>query len=381
MISRLWLALALLGGTAGCAAPAPPVVPVVKASELTRAQAGPAATAPAVPPPAASAPEAVAPPVVTENKAFVTIDGVPRYKIGPGDVLEILLATGLTQERQTGVVKANGNIGAAFLEVKVGGLTTDQAGEAIQRQLAQFYRQIGVEVLVKEYNSKRITVLGAVSGKVGTLPLRGRMTLLDLLAEVGGPAANADLERVRIIRQEGPSLTLNLLRLLDEPVAQAFALDAGDVVFIPAYFIPAYGGSQAAPAAAVPGSAAALTGTEARVYILGEVKTPGAVLLVPNMRLSQALTLVGGPTDVAVLESARIIRGGLQNPQVVEANFRKLIEQGDQREDLPLQPNDLIVLPRSGVGNWNAFIAKIRPTLEVLTLPLALPVQINAISR
>ena len=66
---------------------------------------------------------------------------------------------------------------------------------------------------------------------------------------------------------------------------------------------------------------------------------------------------------------------------MVEADFRKLIEQGDQREDLPLQPNDLIVLPRSGIGNWNAFIAKIRPTLEVLTLPLALPVQINAISR
>jgi protein involved in polysaccharide export with SLBB domain len=99
------------------------------------------------------------------------------------------------------------------------------------------------------------------------------------------------------------------------------------------------------------------------------------------MRLSQALTLVGGPTDIAVLESARIIRGGLQNPQVVEADFRKLIEQGDQREDLPLQPNDLIVLPRSGVGNWNAFIAKIRPTLEVLTLPLTLPVQINALGR
>jgi polysaccharide export outer membrane protein len=305
----------------------------------------------------------------------VTIDGVPRYKVGPGDVLEILLATGLTQERQTGVVKSNGTVGAAFLEVKVGGLTTDQAALAIQRQLSQFYRQIGVEVLVKEYNSKRVTVLGAVAGKVGAVPLRGRMTLLELLAEVGGPAANADLERVRVVRPAGPPLTVNLLRQFDEPGGQGFALDGGDVVFF-----PAFGGVQAVSlAGAMGGAVPALP--EARVFVLGEVRTPGAVALAPNMRLSHALTLTGGPTDVAVLESARVIRGGLQNPQIVEANFRRLIEQGDQREDLALQPNDLIVLPRSGIGDWNAFIAKIKPTFELLTLPLALPVQINSLSR
>jgi len=365
---------------AGCAtASGPTVVPVQRASELTTRAAAPAPPAPAVTAPAAAGPAPTAAVIqpVTENRAFVTVDGVPRYKIGSGDVLEILLATGLTQDRQTAVVKANGTVSAAFLEVRVGGLTTDQAADEIRRQLTQFYRQIGVEVLVKDYNSKKVTVLGAVAGKVGNLPLKGKMTLLDLLAEVGGPAANADLERVRIVRGDGPSLTVNLLRLFDEPALQGFALDANDVVFVPAYgagaTIPA-GGSVTAAAAgpALP---------EARVFILGEVKAPGAVAFSPNMRLSQALTLAGGPTDVAVLESARIIRGGLQNPQIVEADFRRLLEQGDQGEDLPLQPNDLVVLPRSGIGDWNAFIAKIKPTFDLLTLPLTLPVQIRAISR
>jgi polysaccharide export outer membrane protein len=364
---------------AGCASPAPTVVPVTRASDLTAPATG-LATAPAMPAAAAPAPAtpAAPPPVVepiTENQTFVTVEGVPRYKIGPGDVLEILLSTGLAQERQTGMVKANGMVSAAFLEVKVGGSTTDQAAEAIRRALSQFYRQIGVEVLLKEYNSKKITVLGAVAGKVGALPLKGRMTLLDLFGEVGGPAPNADLERVRIVRRDGLPITLNLLRLLDEPAAQAFALDAGDVVFI-----PAVGAAVGAPVSTVTG-AAGPTGTEARIFILGEVKTPGAVVYSPNMRLSQALTLAGGPTDIAVLESARIIRGGVQNPQILEADFRALLERGDQRQDLPLQPSDLIVLPRSGIGDWNAFVAKIKPTLEVLTFPLALPVQIKAISR
>lgn len=380
----LLLAVSTLLLGSGCATPSgPTVVPVHRASDLaTQAGAPPAPAATPTPAPAMTPVPPPSPPKlepVAENRAFVTVDGVPRYKIGPGDVLEILLATGLTQERQTAVVKANGTVSAAFLEVKVGGLTTDQAADEIRRQLAQFYRQIGVEVLVKEYQSKKITVLGAVAGKVGSLPLKGKLTLLDLLGEVGGPAANADLERVRIIRQDAPALTLNLLRLLDDPAIHAFALDANDVVFV-----PAYGAAQGIPVVPAAVSAAGPAGAavpEARVYLLGEVKSPGAVAFVPNMRLSHALTLAGGPTDVAVLESARVIRGGLQNPQIVESDFRKLLQQGDVREDLTLQPNDLIVMPRSGIGNWNAFLAKIRPTLEILTYPLALPVQINAVTR
>lgn len=380
----LLLALAVLG--AGCAA-ARPEVPVVPATSLVAEAPAPAAAPeapPAAPPPAAAPeirppaqPSPEPPPVlhpVTENQTFLTVEGVPRYKIGPGDVLEILLATGLTQERQTAVVRANGTVSAAFLEVKVAGLTTDQAAHEIRRRLEQFYRQLGVEVLVKEYASKKVTVLGAVAGRAGTLPLKGKMTLLDLLAEVGGVAANADLERVRIIRPDGPPITLSLLRLLDQPAAQAFVLDAGDVVFI-----PVQGAPQGAPLGAppVPGAAVAAD----RVFVLGEVKTPGAFPLVPNMRLSHALALAGGPTDVAILESARIIRGGLEKPQIVEADFRKLVEEGDPRQDVSLLPSDLIVLPRSGIGNWNAFIAKLKPTLEILTFPLALPVQIRAISR
>lgn len=326
----------------GCAVKPPPA-PLARAGTL------------AVQPALAKIPEdPPLPQAVAENQTFITINGVPRYKIGPGDVLEVLLTRGFIQDKQTVVVKANGMVTVVSFEAKVAGLTAEQAAEEIRRVLLPFYKELRVEVLVKEYHSKKVTVLGAVGGKAGTFPLKGRTTLLDLLAEVGGPAQNADLERVRVIRQEGPPLTINLFRLLEEPTAQAFVLDAGDLVFIPTR----------GPA------------EEKKVFVLGEVKSPGAFPLIPDMRLSQALALAGGPTEVAVLESARVIRGGFSNPEVVEVDFRKVLQQGDRSQDLPLQANDLIVLPRSAIGNWNAFIAKIRPTLEVLTLPLQPPVQI-----
>jgi len=296
------------------------------------------------------------PRVVTENQTFVTLDGVPRYKIGPGDVLEILLTQGLTQDRQTAAVKANGMVTVAFLEARVAGGTTEQAAGEIRRVLSPFYKQLGVDVLVKEFNSKRGAVLGAVGGKAGTFPLKGRTTLIELLAEAGGPAPNANLERVRVIRQDGPPMAVNLFQLLSADGAiRDFVVDAGDVVFIP----------PRGPA------------DEQKVFVLGEVKNPGAFPLIPSMRLSQALAQAGGPTTVAVLKSARIIRGGLANPGLVEVDFQQVVEQGDQSQDLLLQPNDLVLLPRSPIGNWNAFLAKLRPTLEFLTLPLSIPLQIQ----
>lgn len=352
----LWLLLvvflvasgSLLLGS-GCAAQAPPV-PLARAGALAAPPQAQAEAPPAVP----------VPPTVAENQTFVTLDGVPRYKIGPGDVLEILLTRGLVQERLTAAVKANGMVTVAFLGAKVAGRTTEQAAEEVHRLLSPFYKELGVELLVKEYNSKRGAVLGAVGGKAGTFPLKGRTTLIDILAEAGGPAPNADLERVRVIRSDGPAFAINLFRLLSEGNGiRDFVLDAGDVVFIPTR----------GPA------------DEKKVFVLGEVRNPGAFPLIPNMRLSQALAQAGGPTEVAVLKSARIVRGGLSNPQVVEVDFRQVLEQGEQSQDIVLQAHDLILLPRSAIGNWNAFIAKLRPTLELITLPLALPVQINVLGR
>lgn len=342
---RLLLAALLLVGS-GCALEPPPrgfqAPPASPAGPGAPAvQAPPSATVPAGPP--------VLQPV-RENNTFVIQEGVPRYKIGPGDVVEILLKRGVTEEKHTASVKASGIVPVAFLEVKVTGLTTEQAAEEIRRVLAPFYRQMAVEVLVREHNSKKVTVLGALGSGAGglILPLKGRRTLLQLLAEAGGPSPMADLERVRVIRPEGPPVTVNLFRLLEEPIADAFVVDTDEVVFVPTRTPPA----------------------ERKVFVLGEVRSPGAFALLPNMRLSQALALAGGTTDVAVLESARIVRGGLSNSQIVQADFRRVLEHGDRSQDLVVQADDVIVLPRSAIGNWNAYLAKIRPTMEFLMAPL-----------
>jgi polysaccharide export outer membrane protein len=301
----------------------------------------------ATPPPAAAEPMRL-PPAVQENATFVMVDGRASYKIGPGDVLEVLLSKELAQERLTADVKPNGGMTVGFAEVRVVGLTAEQAATEIQRALAPTHRALAVAVTVKEFRSKTVSVLGEVQNNA-QLSLKGRTTLVDILVTAGGPRAQADLREVRLLRRDGQTFTVDLLRLVSEGGQVGdLVLDAGDVVFVP--------GKRT---------------EEHKVFLLGEVNAPGAYPIVPNMRLSQALALAGGPKDTALLDSARVIRGDLRNPQVVQVDFERALTGEDRAQDLVLERNDLIVIPRSAIANWNAFLAKLKPTLEFLSLPLA----------
>lgn len=348
-----WLVLfLLLVGLASCASPPPPAVTVIPARTVPRvSEPSPTPATPEAPP---------LPPAVTENRTFVMVDGVPRYKIGPGDVLDIFLAKGFAAEKQTETVKGDGRLTIDLIAAKVDGLTEEQAAAEIRRILSPFYKEIRVEVAVKEYHSKTATVLGALGGLAGggsVITLKGRMLLPEVIALAGGPGAIADVERVRVSRPGDFPLTISLFRLFEQPLAEAYAVDAGEVVYVP----------PRTPA------------VEPRIYTLGEVRNPGTYPHRPGMYLSHGLALAGGPTEGAFLASARVIRVASDTSLVLGTNLAEVLK-GDLSQDLPLQPNDIIVVPRTSIGNWNAFIAKIRPSLEILTLPLSLPVQIKVLA-
>lgn len=293
------------------------------------------------------------PPPVTENRTFVTIDGVPQYRIGPGDVLEVFITRGSTQERLQIPVRANGRISVSFVELSVDGLTADQAAQKIARELSVYFRRPSLEVQVKEFNSKKISVLGAIGptprGGVGTIPLTGRTTLLEAITKAGGLASNASLERVRVTRENGKAYTVNMFQYVQEgDLSQDFVLDSGDVIFVPER----------------------VAGEGRRVFLLGEVKAPGPIPYFPNLTLAQLMAQAGGWTDSALFEETRIIRSDPKAPQIIEIDLNRLLLQGDQRIDQLLKPNDIVFIPRTPIANWNAFLAQLRPTLEFLTLSL-----------
>ena len=289
------------------------------------------------------------PPAATENRTFITVDGVPQYRIGRGDVLDIVVTKGPTQEKYQALVRANGRVSLSLVDVPIDGLTADQAAEAIAKELSTYFRKPGVEVQVKEFRSKRVSVLGSVGGPArggaGNYYLTGRTTLLELISMAGGTPNTAAIDRVRITREGGKSYTVNMFRYLQEgDLSQDVVLDAGDAVFVPER-----------PA-----------GEEKRVFLLGEVKKPGPVPFYANMTFAEVIAGAGGWTDNAWFDDARLIRWDPKSPQIVAIDLKRLILDGDRSIDQVLRPNDVVFIPRHPVADWNAILAQLRPTLDFI---------------
>jgi len=110
---------------------------------------------------------------------------------------------------------------------------------------------------------------------------------------------------------------------------------------------------------------------EKKIFVLGEVQAPGVYNFASGLTVMQALALAGGYKNTAVLKDMRIIRGNLDNPELIRVDLHKTAKGRDAR-DVLLARNDVIFVPRSSIGDWNNFInLYIRPTIEVLSLPLS----------
>ena len=82
-----------------------------------------------------------------------------------------------------------------------------------------------------------------------------------------------------------------------------------------------------------------------RVYLTGEVNHPGALPLLPNMTVLQALSSAGGFTQFAKLKSIYIMR--TENGKQVRHpfNYKEVVKGNLAEQNMLLQPGDVIVIP------------------------------------
>jgi polysaccharide export outer membrane protein len=115
-----------------------------------------------------------------------TTAGNSGYLVGPMDILEISVFK--VPELSKSVQVANtGTINLPLLgEVQASGKTANEIEKDLTRQLgAKYLKSPQVTVYVKDHNSQRVTVEGAVR-KPGVYPIRGKLSLVQLLATAEG---------------------------------------------------------------------------------------------------------------------------------------------------------------------------------------------------
>jgi len=310
--------------------------------------------------------------VILENTVFKTIDGVPEYKIDPGDTLEISLWEGNKQEKEEILVRPDGNISFGFIEdLYIKGLTASELDKKLTNFLTEYVKNPRIDVVVQKHNSKWVRILGAVAahGRAfdhnqegsgpGLYRLRGKTTALEILTTAGGPNKNANLKNVSFRRKNGKSGTLNLYKaILQGDQSQNPVLDDGDLVFLPT-----------------------ISETGNRVYVFGEVNKPGAYTFTGSeIRLLDIISEAGGATVNAAEYETRVVRGDETRPEIIAANLRSLVEQGDRSQNVALVNGDLIYVPRSGIGNVNRFIEQIFPTLRAIATATAIVVNFDTIN-
>lgn len=112
-----------------------------------------------------------------------------------------------------------------------------------------------------------------------------------------------------------------------------------------------------------------------RVYIIGGGSGAGAGALLTGIARFVDLdrkTTVGqlvaqvGYNDVAVLDDVRVIRGDARKQEVIPVDIQRLYQYGDRSQDIVLKDNDIVFVPRQRIADWNSFLAKLNPTLQLL---------------
>jgi len=90
------------------------------------------------------------------------------------------------------------------------------------------------------------------------------------------------------------------------------------------------------------------------VYVEGQVSKPGAVPLQPGMTAIQAIAASGGLTDGAGTDKVVLIRrDACGNPHGEALQLDKALNQKNNEEDVALLPADLLIVPRSGIAQFD----------------------------
>jgi len=174
----------------------------------------------------------------TVNKIFAkgssTVSDPQAYRIGTLDVLDVAVL-GVADLTKTVQVTNNGTITLPLVRsITARGRTQSELERDIASRLSKTYLQNPqVTVSVKEFNSQRITVDGAVQ-KPGIFPMNGQTSLLQAIAQAQGLTTVADPTGVLIFRQTngkrtGARFDIRQVRAgkLPDPM-----LLAGDVVMV-----------------------------------------------------------------------------------------------------------------------------------------------------
>jgi len=248
------------------------------------------------------------------------------YRIGSKDLLAItvLEIPELNVERR---VNDSGTIDLPLIgAVTVAGKTAPEAQQQLEEILrGKYVNRANVSVVVKEFASKPVSVVGSVA-KPGSLSISGNWYLLQAISAAGGLDPTAG-RKIFVLRRSDNGLS-DVLEIRRDDLLQGSSgtwnipIFAGDVVNIPPRTI-------------------------VKVFCLGEVRNPGALEFDADDRITllSVIAKAGGLTDRAS-KGILIKRRGPDGKDIeMHVNYKAVIAGKDV--DPTLKADDVVVVSES----------------------------------
>lgn len=248
--------------------------------------------------------------------------GTSGYEVGVGDSITVD-AYQHSEVSGTFLVEENGSIVYPFLgNVPVAGMSTQEIARLLEQLLEKdYYVDVQLQVDVKEYRSKPVTILGEV-GKPGTYYLKGKSTLTMVLADAGGLRASAGpLLELRRMEVEDGKTVQKVYTFLTEDLRRGDSetdveIREGDILSVSAKQL---------------------------YFITGEISRPGRYEISVGMTLMQAVSQAGGVAKFASndVELHREVDG---KKTILTYDLSRIRKGKD--EDPPIESNDVIIVRR-----------------------------------
>jgi polysaccharide export outer membrane protein len=226
-----------------------------------------------------------------------------NYLLGPGDMLKITVYNNPDLTLETRITET-GTISFPLLgEVELGGITASAAEKKLSNQLESggFVKQAQINILVVQFQSKMVSILGSVF-KPGRYPLDRSMNLTEVLALAGGvPADGSDM--ITVIGKSG-KVEYDLRNIVKKgDGSQNINLVGGEIIYVPR-----------AP----------------MFYIYGEAQRPGSYRIERDMTVMQALAMGGGPTVRGTQRGVQLHRRNTSGVvEVLSPELTDLVKQDD----------------------------------------------------
>ena len=275
----------------------------------------------------------------------IAVPYVPYYRIGPGDVVELIyhirydvIEENYFLEMQdkiniqfpfhpqfstTAIVRPDGRITMPLLgDVYAESMTTAELADKLNRKYSRYVSNPSITVSLQEFNVKivelKMAITNASRGQSKITPVNydGRISFPIIGTMQAEGLTVPELEKMVNEKYQNVVKNLHTTVILEEI-------------------------------------------NHATFYILGEVESPGSYQMRTRYNLVEALAKAGGIPSTANVEEIIIFRNyGLERPIAMRVDLAAMFKQ-NQIQNFTLRPADIIYVPRTKISDFNEMVEQV----------------------